>query len=136
MTNNELLLNISDLLDKKISPIYDKLEKVESRMDNFESRMDNFADILNNQIFPNIKLINLKLENDILPRLQTIEDCYLSTYKRYPLSEGMRPAEVCGCMISPISSRSAISLRMVALLRFRSVYLEIVRLPTGSPVSR
>jgi len=97
MTNNELLLNISDLLDKKISPIYDKLEKVksridnfesrmdnfESRMDNFESRMDNFADILNNQIFPNIKLINLKLENDILPRLQTIEDCYLSTYKRY-----------------------------------------------------
>ena len=76
MTNNELLLNISDLLDKKISLIYDKLEK-------FESRMDNFADILNNQIFPNIKLINLKLENDILPRLQTIEDCYLSTYKRY-----------------------------------------------------
>ena len=83
MTNNELLLNISDLLDKKISPIYDKLEKVESRMDNFESRMDNFADILNNQIFPSIKLINLKLENDILPRLQTIEECYLSTYKRY-----------------------------------------------------
>ena len=76
MTNNELLLNISDLLDKKISPIYDKLEK-------FETRMDNFADILYNQTSPNIKLIHLKLENDILPRLQTIENCYLSTYKRY-----------------------------------------------------
>ena len=32
--------------------------------------------------------------------------------------------------------RSAISLRIVAELRFRSVYLEIVLEPTGSPVSR
>lgn len=62
MTNNELLLNISDLLDKKITPIYDKLEKLEARIDNLE-------DILYNQISPNIKLISLKLENDISPRL-------------------------------------------------------------------
>ena len=39
-------------------------------------------------------------------------------------------------MIRPISSRSDISLRIVAELRLRSVYLEIVLLPTGSPVSR
>ena len=49
---------------------------------------------------------------------------------------GILPAEVWGCKIYPISSRSAISLRMVAELRFKSVYLEIVLLPTGSPVSK
>ena len=90
MTNNELLLNISDLLDKKITPIYDKLEKLEARIDRLEARidklearMDKLENILYNQISPNIKLISLKLENDIFPRLQTIEECYLSTYKRY-----------------------------------------------------
>ena len=31
----------------------------------------------------NVKLTNIQMENDILPRIQTIESCYLSTYKRY-----------------------------------------------------
>ena len=39
-------------------------------------------------------------------------------------------------MIYPISSRSDISLRMVAELSLRSEYLEMVLEPTGSPVSR
>ena len=54
MTDNELLLAISDLLDKKLKPINDKLKQIE-----------------------------LTQENDILPRLQNIEACYTSTYKRY-----------------------------------------------------
>ena len=33
-----------------------------------------------------MKKINLTLENSISPRLQNIEDCYLSTYKRYQKS--------------------------------------------------
>ena len=51
-----------------------------------------------------------------LSRLRRI---MLSTYSRYALSDGTRPAEVCGCSRYPSSSRSAISLRMVALERFR-----------------
>lgn len=51
---NEDLLAISQLLDTKLKPIKD-----------------------------NVKGINLTLENDILPRLQNIESCYTSTYKRY-----------------------------------------------------
>ena len=54
MTDNELLLAISDMLDKKIKPVNDRLKKIE-----------------------------LTQENDILPRLQNIEACYTSTYKRY-----------------------------------------------------
>ncbi len=44
MTDNELLLAISDMLDKKLKPVNDRLKKIE-----------------------------LSQENDILPRLQNIE---------------------------------------------------------------
>ena len=54
MTDNELLLAISDIMDKKLKPVNDRLKKIE-----------------------------LTQENEILPRLQNIESCYLSTYKRY-----------------------------------------------------
>lgn len=54
MTDNELLLAISGLLDKKLQPIKD-----------------------------DIRFLKLQNENDILPRLQNIESCYTSTYNRY-----------------------------------------------------
>ncbi len=57
MTDNELLLAISDMLDKKLKPVNDRLKKIE-----------------------------ITQENDILPRIQNIEACYTSTYKRYQTS--------------------------------------------------
>lgn len=51
---NEDLLAISQLLDSKLNPIKD-----------------------------DVKDTNLTLENEILPRLQNIESCYTTTYKRY-----------------------------------------------------
>lgn len=54
MTDNEFLLAMSDLLDKKLQPIKDDIE-----------------------------LLKLQNESDILPRLQNIESCYASTYNRY-----------------------------------------------------
>lgn len=56
MTDNELLLAISDMLDKKLKPVNDRLKKIE-----------------------------VTQENEILPRLQNIEACYTSTYKRYQI---------------------------------------------------
>jgi hypothetical protein len=53
LTNEDLLL-ISQLLDNKLKPLKDDINDT--------------------------KLI---LENDVLPRLQNIESCYTSTYKRY-----------------------------------------------------
>ena len=54
MTDNEMLLTISEMLDKKLKPVNDRLKRIE-----------------------------LTQENEILPRLQNIESCYTSTYKRY-----------------------------------------------------
>ena len=54
MTDNELLLAMSDLFDKKLKPVNDRLKKIEFTQ-----------------------------ENEILPRLQNIEACYTSTFKRY-----------------------------------------------------
>ena len=53
LTNDDLLA-ISQLLDSKLTPLKE-----------------------------DIKLINLTLENEISPRLQTIESCYTDTFKRY-----------------------------------------------------
>ena len=54
MSDNELLLAMSDMMDKKLKPIQDSINQ-----------------------------IKITQENDILPRLQNIEACYTSTYKRY-----------------------------------------------------
>ncbi len=57
MSDNELLLEISKMLD----PIRDDIQEIKSR----------------------IKKIELMQENQILPRLNTIEACYTSTFDRY-----------------------------------------------------
>lgn len=57
MTDNELLLAISNMLD----PIRDDIQEIKTRLKNIE----------------------LVQENKILPRLEEIESCYTSTYDRY-----------------------------------------------------
>ena len=65
MTDNELLLAMSDLLDKKLDS---RLKPIENRLDRIETKVTN---------------ISLTLENDIRTRLNTIESCYTDTYNRY-----------------------------------------------------
>lgn len=69
MTDNELLLQISDLLDVKLQStenrLREEIRQVESRL---ETRLQR---------------IESKIENDITPCLQNIESCYTSTYDRY-----------------------------------------------------
>lgn len=59
MTDNELLLAISELMDKKLdaalAPIENRVKKIEVDL----------------------------LENNVIPRLNTLEACYTSTYDRY-----------------------------------------------------
>ena len=57
MTDNELLLAISNMLD----PIKEDIQDIKNR----------------------IKKIELTQENVILPQLDTIQSCYTSTYDRY-----------------------------------------------------
>ena len=66
MSDNELLLSISnmidDKLDAKLNSVFDaKLKPIEKRLIRIETI----------------------LESNILPRLQNIESCYVATYERY-----------------------------------------------------
>lgn len=65
MIDNELLLAISNMMDKKLDsrlkPIEDSIQAVRNEV-------------------RNVKLFQ---ENVLLPRLNTIEACYTSTYDRY-----------------------------------------------------
>ena len=82
MTDNELLLSISDMMDKKLdirlSPIENQLHRVEN-------------DLLEDNVLPRINTMESQLhrievdilENNVLPRLNTIESCYMDTYNRY-----------------------------------------------------
>ncbi len=75
MTDNELLLAMSNLLKTQIEPL--------------KKGMENMGQELR-EVKQEIREVKLKqqqtsiiLENDVLPRLQNIEACYTSTYKRY-----------------------------------------------------
>ena len=59
-----------------------------------------------------------------------------STNSLRPVSVGIRPAEVCGWLSSPSSSRSCMTLRIEADDRLRCEVREMVREPTGWPESR
>ena len=65
MTDNELLLAISEMMDKKLKselqPLKNDLKSVKDE----------------------VHQIKLYQENVILPRLNTIESCYTDTYNRY-----------------------------------------------------
>ncbi|MCM1092280.1 MAG: hypothetical protein NC413_15735 [Muribaculum sp.] len=65
MTDNELLLAISDMLDNKLKselqPLKNDLQAVKD----------------------DVHQIKLYQENVILPRLSTIKSCYTDTYNRY-----------------------------------------------------
>lgn len=88
MTNNELLTAISDMLDEKLNLAFDN--KLNTALDAHDKKLTKtFDDKLTplctrlDGLEQRVLEIQITQENDILPRLQTIEDCYLSTYKRY-----------------------------------------------------
>ncbi len=63
--SNEDLLAISQLLDTKLDS---RLKPLGNQLDRINTKVTNMA---------------LTLENDIRPRLGTIESCYTDTYERY-----------------------------------------------------
>lgn len=58
MTDNELLLAMSEMIDKKLDS---ELKPIKN----------------------DLASVKPTLENNIVPRLQNIESCYTSTYERY-----------------------------------------------------
>ena len=65
MTDNELLLAISDMMDKKLKS---ELQPIKNDLENVKN---------------DVEQVKLFQENTLLPRLQNIESCYSDTFNRY-----------------------------------------------------
>ena len=90
MTDNELLLSISQIMDKKLDPFEkrmdtfeEKLDKLDAKIDRVEQNLNTKIDLVEQNLKHSIHLINLTLDNNIVPRLNEIESCYISTSERY-----------------------------------------------------
>lgn len=98
MTDNEFLLAISDIIDKKLNarldPIENQLkrtnEKLDTRLNPIECQLHQLQGNVEklearlNPIECRLKRIEIDLlENNVIPRLNTIESCYTDTYNRY-----------------------------------------------------
>lgn len=91
MTNNELLLAISDMMDTKLKaelrPLRNEMQdfkaEIRSEMQDFKTEMRSEMQSFKDEVHSEIHQIRLFQENVILPRLETIESCYLDTYRRY-----------------------------------------------------
>lgn len=97
MSNKELLAAISAMLDEKLEKKLDekldqkldeKLAALEQRLEErleqkLEQKLDQKLDQKLAPIIQDIKQLKLDNETNIIPRLQNIEACYLSTYERY-----------------------------------------------------
>ena len=89
MTDNELLLAISSMMDTKlehitkdVQNIKKDIKKVNTRLENVELKVGNIEKDVN-EVNSRIRNIELALENDIKPPLNNIQACYTSTYDRY-----------------------------------------------------
>ena len=93
MANDELLLAISEMLDKKIDPLEKELKSeiklVKEEIQAVKEEVNVVKEEVNvvkeevKIVKDEVHIINLKLENIIEPRLNEIESCYLDTFKRY-----------------------------------------------------
>lgn len=102
MTDNELLLAISDIvsknsksleqrLSKRIDDVEESLsrkidevdERLSRKIDEVDERLSRKIDEVDHRLSTEVHNILLRMENNIEPRLDQIEACYISTYKRY-----------------------------------------------------
>lgn len=95
--NNKDLQDLELLLDRKLSGIAsdvaalkENVSGLEGRFDSLEGRFDNLEGRLDghdrrlDRLEQEMKVIRVDLlENNVIPRLNTIEKCYLDTAKRY-----------------------------------------------------
>ena len=76
-------------LEKHLAPIHEQLQGIHMRLDRLEGRMivmEGRMTAVEDRMTINeghMLKVELLLENDMLPRLQNIEACYTSTYRRY-----------------------------------------------------
>lgn len=90
MTDNELLVAISDMMELHLQPVCQRLDKLDSRIDRLESRVDGLEEMLTSldnyvriDMDTRLKHVELTVENRMLPVLLDLRSCYEDTYERY-----------------------------------------------------
>ncbi len=107
MTDNELLLSISRMMDTKLraelQPIKDELRDIKEKIKGIEVRLQQLENRVQRleievqqlntevqrlsteiqQLNTEVQQLKTNQENVIMPRLNTIESCYTGTYNRY-----------------------------------------------------
>lgn len=102
MTDNELLLAISGMIDplrEDVQSMKQELQGVKQDVQNMKEELQGVKQDNQNmkqelqgikqdiqEIKTRVKKIEIVQENEVLPRLNTIESCYTSTYDRYKSS--------------------------------------------------
>ena len=72
MSDNELLLAISSMMDKKLEPLQKDISKLQDNVSDIKVEMRDIKAEMR-EIDTRIKRIEITQENEILPRLQNIE---------------------------------------------------------------
>ncbi len=96
MTNEELLVAMSNMmdqrLDEKLEPLKKDMSEVKDRVTNIENRVTNIEDRVTNietqvtKIKNRVTNIELDIENDIRPGIITLCDAYGKQFDRYSIS--------------------------------------------------
>ena len=88
------LENRFDGLENRFDGLENRFNNLEDRFDNLEAGFNDLNDSFNNLsgrfdgLDNRVKNIELTLENDVVPRLSHIEQCYIDTFERY--QEGVK----------------------------------------------
>ena len=83
------LENRFDGLENRFDGLENRFGDLENRFDGLENRFDSLSDTVSDLsdsfggLDNRVKNIELTLENDVVPRLSHIEQCYIDTYERY-----------------------------------------------------
>ena len=92
MTNNELLLEISNMMDVKIGTLHqtmrDEMKEMENSLHGEITGLKSEMQSEMAEMKADICALKMQNENDIIPRLQNIESCYVDTSKRFYMELG------------------------------------------------
>ena len=81
LTNDDRLF-MTQLLDTKLEPIRQDVDKLKEDVGSLQYRVGSLESSMS-LLRDDVSYLKFQNENEILPRLQNIEACYVSTYERY-----------------------------------------------------
>ena len=76
-------IKLSNRIDDVESKLSNRIDDVETKLSNRIDHTDTKVDSVEKRLGDQIHSIKLYLENNISPRLQNIEMCYMTTYDKY-----------------------------------------------------